>query len=68
MTRRSVVGSASILTLVAIVLTGFAFPPIKAGAKTESAPAPAIRLTPPAPVFDDAKRLERTPTAMDGRG
>jgi Xaa-Pro aminopeptidase len=57
MIRRSAIGSASVLTLVVVLLSVFAFPPVKAGAKTESAPAPAIRITPPAPAFDDAKRL-----------
>ncbi len=58
MIRRSAIGSASVLTLVVVLLSVFAFPPVKAGAKTESAPAPAIRITPPAPAFDDAKRLD----------
>jgi Xaa-Pro aminopeptidase len=58
MIRRSAIGSASVLTLVIILFSVFAFPPVKAGAKTESAPAPAIRITPPAPAFDDAKRLD----------
>src|SRR6266513_4415018 len=58
MIRRSALGSASFLTLVAVLLSVFAFSPGKAGAKTESAPAPAIRITPPAPAFDDAKRLD----------
>ena len=58
MIRRSAIGSASVLTLVGILVSVFAFPPVKAGANTESAPAPAIRITPPAPAFDAAKRLD----------
>src|SRR6266851_1588077 len=58
MISRSAIGSASVLTLVVVLLSVFAFPPVKAGAKTESDPAPAIRITPPAPAFDDAKRLD----------
>src|SRR5437762_7412337 len=58
MIRRRPTGSASVLTLVAIMLSIFAFPSVRAGAKTESAPAPAIRITPPAPAFDEAKRLD----------
>jgi Xaa-Pro aminopeptidase len=46
------------MTLVVVLLSVFAFPPVDAGAKTESAPAPAIRITPPAPAFEDAKRLD----------
>jgi Xaa-Pro aminopeptidase len=58
MIRRSAIGSASVLTLTGILLSVFALPPVKAGAKAESDPAPAIRITPPAPAFDDAKRLD----------
>jgi len=58
MIRRSAIGSASVLALVGILVSLFAFPPIKADANSESAPAPAIRITPPAPAFDAAKRLE----------
>ncbi|HSP63143.1 MAG TPA: aminopeptidase P family protein [Pyrinomonadaceae bacterium] len=58
MIRRSAIGSASVLTLIAVLFSVFAFPPVKAGAKTESAPVPAIRITPSAPAFDDAKRLD----------
>src|SRR5439155_22790695 len=58
MIRRSAVSSASVLTPFVILLSVFAFPPARAGAKPESAPAPAIRITPPAPAFDDAKRLD----------
>jgi Xaa-Pro aminopeptidase len=58
MIRRSAIGSASVLTLMVVLLSVFAFPPARAGAKAESAPAPVIRITPPAPAFDDAKRLD----------
>src|SRR6267143_325627 len=58
MIRRSAIGSASVLTLVVVLLSVFAFQPVRAGAKTESAPDPAIRITPPAPAFDDTKRLD----------
>src|SRR5713226_8659888 len=58
MISRSAIGSASVLTLVVVLLSVFAFPPVKAGAKTESDPAPAIRITPPAPAFDEAKRID----------
>ena len=58
MIRRSAIGSASVLTLIGILLSVFAFPPARAGAKTDSAPAPVIRITPPAPAFDEAKRLD----------
>ncbi len=58
MISRSAIGSASVLTLVVVSLSVFAFPMVRAGAKAESDPAPAIRITPPAPAFDDAKRLD----------
>src|SRR5438552_3074775 len=58
MIRRSAIGSASVLTLIGILLSEFAFPPARASAKTESAPDPVIRITPPAPAFDEAKRLD----------
>ena len=58
MIRRSAIGSASVLTLIGIVVSVFAFPPVRAGANTESAPAPVIRITPPAPAFDEAKRID----------
>jgi Xaa-Pro aminopeptidase len=58
MTRRSAIGSASVLTLFVVLLSVFAFPPVETRVKAESAPAPAIRITPPAPAFDDAKRLD----------
>lgn len=58
MIRRSAIGSASALTLIGILFSVFVFPPVGAGAKTETAPAPAIRITPPAPAFDEAKRID----------
>src|SRR5260370_11262380 len=58
MISRSAIGSSSVLTLVVVSLSVFAFPLVRAGAKAESDPAPAIRITPPAPAFDDAKRLD----------
>src|SRR5712692_4129918 len=58
MIRRSAIRSASGLTLVVVLLAVFALPLVKAGAETESAPGPVIRVTPPAPAFDDAKRLD----------
>src|SRR5438552_2927934 len=58
MIRRSAIGSASVLTLIGILLSILAFPPVRAGAKNESAPDPVIRITPPAPAFDEAKRLD----------
>ncbi len=58
MIRRSAIGSASVLTLIGVLLSVFAFPPAGARAKTESVPAPVIRVTPPAPAFDEAKRID----------
>src|SRR5260370_14167015 len=58
MIRRSAICSASVLTLIGVLLSVFAFPPAGASAKTESAPAPVIRITPPAPAFDEAKRID----------
>ena len=63
MTRRFVFRSGSVLTL-GILLSVFALPLVQAdganGAhgETEGSPASVIRITPPAPVFDDAKRRE----------
>jgi len=48
---------ASVLTL-GILLSVFVFPPVEASGGKEPAAPPAIRITPPAPVFDDAKRLD----------
>jgi len=44
------------LTLV-ILLSSFAFPIAQASVGKEPAAPAAIRITPPAPVFEDAKRL-----------
>ncbi len=45
------------LTLV-ILLSSFAFPIVRASVGKEPAAPTAIRITPPAPVFEDAKRLD----------
>jgi len=47
---------APVLTLV-ILLSNLAFPIAQASVGKEPVP-PAIRITPPAPVFEDAKRLD----------
>src|SRR6266496_1227102 len=57
MTRRNVIVSASALTL-AILFSVFFLSPVAANNEKERAIAPVIRITPPAPVFDDAKRLD----------
>ncbi len=57
MTRRFALRSASVLTL-GILLSVFALPLVSADSGTEGSVAPVIRITPPAPVFDDVKRLE----------
>src|SRR5712692_1619255 len=57
MIRRVAFRAASTLTL-AVLLSGLAFSPVEANSGKDPAPAPAIRITPSAPVFDDAKRLE----------
>ncbi len=56
MTRRNVIVSASALTL-AILFSVFFLSPVAANNEKERAIAPVIRITPPAPVFDDVKRL-----------
>lgn len=58
MIRRISLCSASVLTL-GILLSVFALPlvQVQAGAG-ETLASPVIRITPPAPVFDEAKRLE----------
>jgi Xaa-Pro aminopeptidase len=48
---------ASVLTL-GIMLSVFAFPLVHASGGKEAAAPSVIRITPPAPVFDDAKRLD----------
>ena len=57
MNRRVVFRLAPALTL-GIVLSVFAGPLVQASDGTEPAAPPAIRITPPAPVFEDAKRLD----------
>ena len=57
MTRRFVFRSASILAL-GILLSVFALPLVQSRAASEGSVPPVIRITPPAPVFDDAKRVE----------
>ena len=56
MTKRS-----STCLVIAVMMTAALasnFPLVKAGNPNDGAPAPVIRLTPPAPVFDETKRLE----------
>lgn len=57
MTRTVALRLASVLTL-AILASTFAFPSIKASGDSEPPASPAIRITPPAPVFNDTKRLD----------
>ncbi|HVS82637.1 MAG TPA: aminopeptidase P family protein [Pyrinomonadaceae bacterium] len=57
MIKRVAFRSASTLTLV-ILLSVFAFSLVEANGEMDPAPAPAIRITPPAPAFDDVKRLD----------
>ena len=57
MTRRLAWYSVSVLSL-AIALSAFALSPVQAGDDGLNMVPPAIRVTPPAPVFDEAKRLE----------
>jgi Xaa-Pro aminopeptidase len=58
MVRKVVIRTAFILALATILLWAFASPLVKASRENESTPAPVIRITPPAPVFEGAKRLE----------
>jgi len=44
--------------VLGIMLALFALPLVQASGEKEPATPPAIRVTPPAPVFDDAKRLD----------
>src|SRR5882672_11308776 len=44
--------------MLGILSSVFVFPPVQASGGTEPDPLSAIRITPPAPVFTDAKRLE----------
>ena len=57
MNRRVTLRLAPALTL-GIMLSVFAFPLVQASGGKEPAAPPAIRITPPAPVFEDAKRLD----------
>jgi len=57
MNRRVTFRLASVLTF-GIVFSVIAFPRVQASGETEPAPPSAIRITPPAPVFEDAKRLD----------
>ncbi|MEK6335835.1 MAG: aminopeptidase P family protein [Acidobacteriota bacterium] len=57
MIRRLRFRSVSFLAL-AILLSISAMPAVRAGATVDTAAPPAIRITPPAPVFEEAKRLE----------
>src|SRR5258708_29921118 len=58
MMRRSAIGPASVVTFSGFLLSVVVFPPVRAGANTETAPAPVIRITPPAPALDEAKRID----------
>jgi Xaa-Pro aminopeptidase len=44
--------------VLGIMLSVFVFPLVQASGGKEAAAPPAIRMTPPAPVFEDAKRLD----------
>jgi Xaa-Pro aminopeptidase len=57
MTRRFVFPAAAILTF-AVLLSAFVVPLVQAGDDVKNEVAPVIRITPPAPVFDDTKRRE----------
>ena len=57
MIRRFRLRSTSLLAL-AILLSVSALPTVRSVAAADTPAPPAIRITPPAPVFDDAKRLE----------
>jgi len=61
MKRRVKLCLASALAL-GIMLSVSAFPVLRASAGNQPAAAPAIRITPPAPVFDNAKRLDELAT------
>lgn len=56
--RRSVFGSASILALALGLVSAFALPPVQAISDSVPPPDPVIRVTPPAPVFDNTRRLQ----------
>jgi Xaa-Pro aminopeptidase len=57
MTRRVATRAALLLTL-GVMLSIFALPLVAAHGEGGTTVPPVIRITPPAPVFDDAKRLE----------
>ncbi|MDX6578406.1 MAG: Xaa-Pro aminopeptidase [Blastocatellia bacterium] len=57
MNRRVTLRLASSLALGILLLVS-AFPIAEASGGNDPAPPPAIRITPPAPVFEDAKRLD----------
>ncbi len=56
MTRR-VVNRSALLLMLGTMLSLFALPLVSARGEGETTAAPAIRITPPAPAFDDVKRL-----------
>src|SRR5437667_12543246 len=57
MNRRVTLHLATALTL-GIIISVLAFPLVQASGEKEPAAPAAIRITPPAPVFEDAKRLD----------
>src|SRR5205807_3959098 len=57
MIRRLVLRSVSLLAL-AILASALALPFVGASGEEEKTVTSVIRITPPAPVFDDAKRLD----------
>jgi Xaa-Pro aminopeptidase len=57
MNRRVMFRIAPVLAL-GLLLSMIGFPLVQAGGAKDPAPPSAIRITPPAPVFDDAKRLD----------
>src|SRR5437016_3445161 len=57
MNRRVTLRLTPALTL-GIVLSVFAFTLVRASGEKEPVAPPAIRITPPAPIFADAKRLD----------
>ena len=57
MSRPVALRLASALTL-GILLSVLVFAPVKASGEREPPASPAIRVTPPAPVFDETKRLD----------
>src|SRR5437868_13833673 len=57
MKRRITLRLAPVLAL-GILLSVFAFSLVQAGGPRDPVAPPAIRLTPPAPVFDEARRLD----------